>query len=155
MTFQCKLAGCNKPRFTQAAKVIDHVRTNHPRDYKKTQEDIDMFRLNMISMPKSLCSYTCKECKVVFHGDVKIAIVHLVSLGQSMCLFALILLLSQWVYLPLRFPYYCTSTFSLPLTWRILEEFGVWTAASKLIIMTIIHLLAVFIRCPMYSVLYI
>ena len=96
MTFQCKLSGCNKPRFTQAAKVIDHVRTNHPRDYKKTQEDIDMFRLNMISMPKSLCSYACKECKVVFHGDVKIAIVHLVSL--SMCLFALYLL-SDWVYL--------------------------------------------------------
>ena len=33
----------------------------------------------MVSMPKSLTSYGCRECNVVFHGDIKIAIVHLVS----------------------------------------------------------------------------
>ena len=108
MTFQCKLSGCNRPRFTQSAKVIDHVRTNHPRDYKKTSEDMDMFRQGMISMPKSLCSYTCKECKVVFHGDIKIAIVHLVStclqLLEHISVYysSTISLLLYWVYFTSR-----------------------------------------------------
>lgn len=29
-------------------------------------------------MPKNIMSFTCRECKVSFHGDIKIAIVHLV-----------------------------------------------------------------------------
>ena len=78
MTFQCQLNGCANPRFTQAAKVIDHVRCNHPNHYGKTNRDIELFRKKMISMPKNIMSFTCRECKVVFHGDVKIAIVHLV-----------------------------------------------------------------------------
>ena len=88
MTFQCKLDGCNRPRFTQSSKVIDHIRTNHPREYKKTNEDIDCFRQGMISLPKSLASYTCKESKMIFHGDLKIAIVHLVSFFTRWNLFS-------------------------------------------------------------------
>ena len=63
-----------------------------------------MFRQGMISMPKSLCSYTCKECKVVFHGDIKIAIVHLVSTCLQLLEFigvyysSTISLLLYWVY---------------------------------------------------------
>lgn len=112
MTFQCKLDGCNRPRFTQSSKVIDHIRTNHPREYKKTSEDMDMFRQGMISLPKSLASYTCKESKMIFHGDLKIAIVHLVSfftarwnsLSQCLCIcelapyFIFTTTLYYWVY---------------------------------------------------------
>jgi len=78
MTFQCQLNGCNHPRFTQAAKVIDHVRCNHSREFKRTNKDMDLFRKKMISMPRNIMSFTCKQCRIVFHGDVKIAIVHLV-----------------------------------------------------------------------------
>lgn len=78
MTFQCLLGGCNKPRFTQANKVIDHVRCTHPSEYKKTRSDDDMLKNRLISTPKSLASYVCRECNVTFHGDIKIAIVHLV-----------------------------------------------------------------------------
>ena len=79
MTFKCLLRGCAQPRFTQANKVIDHVRCNHHQDYRRTRNDDDLFRMKMVSMPKSLASYGCRECNVVFHGDIKIAIVHLVS----------------------------------------------------------------------------
>ena len=79
MTFKCLLRGCAQPRFTQANKVIDHVRCNHHQDYRRTRNDDDLFRMKMVSMPKSLTSYGCRECNVVFHGDIKIAIVHLVS----------------------------------------------------------------------------
>lgn len=78
MTFQCLLRGCNRPRFTQADKVIDHVRCNHPNEFRSTRDDMDLFCKKMISMPKNIMSFTCRECRVVFHGDVKIAIVHLV-----------------------------------------------------------------------------
>ena len=84
MTFKCLLRGCAQPRFTQANKVIDHVRCNHPQDYRRTRNDDDLFRMKMVSMPKSLSSYGCRECNVVFHGDIKIAIVHLVS-SQMLC----------------------------------------------------------------------
>jgi len=84
MTFQCLLNGCNHPRFTQAVKVIDHVRCHHPREFKKTNKDVDLFRKKMISMPKNIMSFICKQSKVVFHGDVKLAIVHLVlELGKN------------------------------------------------------------------------
>ena len=39
---------------------------------------MDLFRKKMISMPRNIMSFTCKQCRIVFHGDVKIAIVHLV-----------------------------------------------------------------------------
>ena len=64
--------------YYQAAKVIDHVRCNHSREFKRTNKDMDLFRKKMISMPRNIMSFTCKQCRIVFHGDVKIAIVHLV-----------------------------------------------------------------------------
>jgi hypothetical protein len=78
MTFQCLLNGCARPRFTQVLKVIDHVRCNHPHEFRRSRNDMDLFVQRMISMPKNIMSFTCRECKIMFHGDVKIAIVHLV-----------------------------------------------------------------------------
>ncbi len=79
LTFQCWCKGCPKPRFTEARKVLDHIKCNHPNEVRGIRETDEYFRRKLLSLPKSLASYTCRLCNIVFHGDLKIVIVHQVS----------------------------------------------------------------------------